>query len=116
MKNKQFILFIIGFILVQVFIKFLKKVIKQKRPVGAKSMDYGMPSRRAGMTLFIVSYLLLFIDEISISSFIISIIFIIGNLGLKFLHNEHSIPQLFVGSIIGIIFGCIFNKLTNVFN
>ena len=75
-------------------------------------MDYGMPSRRAGMTLFIVSFLLLCINNISMSSLIISTIFIAGNLGLKIIHHEHSIPQLFVGSIIGAFFGYIFYNLS----
>lgn len=112
MENKTFQSFIVGFIAVQIVIKLLKKIIKQKRPVGAKSTDYGMPSRRAGMTFFIISFLLLCINNISMLSLIISTIFMAGNLGLKFIHNEHSILQLFVGSIIGAFFGYIFYNLS----
>lgn len=112
MDNRTLQSFIVGFIAVQLVIKLLKKIIKQKRPVGAKGSDYGMPSRRAGMSLFIVSFLLLCINNISMLSFIISTIFVVGNLGLKIIHHEHSIPQLFVGSIIGAFFGYIFYNLS----
>jgi membrane-associated phospholipid phosphatase len=112
MENKAFQSFIVGLIAVQLFIKFLKKVIKQKRPDGAKSKDYGMPSRRAGITLFTISFLLLSIKNIYPTSIIISIIFIVGSLGLKFFQHEHSILQLLVGSIIGVIFGYAFYSLS----
>lgn len=108
MENKVFQSFIVGLIAVQLFIKFLKKVIKQKRPEGATHKDYGMPSRRAGISLYTVCYLLLFIKNISWLSVIVSIIFVAGNFGLKFIHREHSIPQLLVGGVIGSIFGYIF--------
>ena len=112
MENKVFQSFIIGLIAVQLFIKFLKKVIKQRRPDGATSKDYGMPSRRAGISLYTVCYLLLFVKKISWLSVIISIIFVIGNFGSKFIPHEHSIPQLLVGGIIGGLFGYIFYSLS----
>tara|TARA_B110000046_G_scaffold66290_1_gene74204 strand:+ start:2200 stop:2547 length:348 start_codon:yes stop_codon:yes gene_type:complete len=112
MDNKVFQSFIIGLIVVQLFIKFLKKVIKQKRPEGAKSKDYGMPSRRAGISLFTISFLLLLIKNVSQSSILISIIFIAGSLGLKFFQREHSVLQLLVGSIIGVVFGYVFHSLS----
>jgi hypothetical protein len=112
MENKVFQSFIVGLIAVQLFIKFLKKVIKQKRPEGATHKDYGMPSRRAGISFYTICYLLLFVKNISWLSVIVSIIFVTGNFGIKYIQHEHSIPQLLVGGIIGVLFGYAFYKLS----
>ena len=49
MKDKNIIIFYGGLILLQYIVKFLKKIIKQDRPI--KQKTYGMPSTKSA-TLF----------------------------------------------------------------
>lgn len=48
MSDKFVKMFIFGLISVQIIIKILKRIIRQKRPIQKKYSDFGMPSTRAG--------------------------------------------------------------------
>ena len=100
MKDYQVIILISGIFLSQILAKTLKKIIKQHRPI--KSKTYGMPSSRSTVVSFIVFYLIL-TNKFKLSTKFIIIILGLLSLSMKYIIKEHSIYQLIVGGILGII-------------
>ena len=100
MKDYQVIVLISGIFLSQILAKTLKKIIKQSRPI--KSKTYGMPSSRSTVVSFIVFYLIL-TNKFKLSTKFIIIILGLLSLSMKYIIKEHSIYQLIVGVILGII-------------
>ena len=100
MKDYQVIVLISGIFLSQILAKTLKKIIKQSRPI--KSKTYGMPSSRSTVVSFIVFYLILTNNFKLPTKFIIIILGLLS-LSMKYVIKEHSIYQLIVGGILGII-------------
>ena len=100
MKDYQVIVLISGILFSQIFVKILKEIIKQNRPI--KSKTYGMPSSRSTVISFIVFYLI-FVNKFKLSTKFIIIILVLLSLSIKYIIKEHSIYQLIVGVILGII-------------
>tara|TARA_B110000046_G_scaffold61397_1_gene69017 strand:- start:4263 stop:4610 length:348 start_codon:yes stop_codon:yes gene_type:complete len=112
MNNTTIQFFIIGLICTQLSVTQLKKIIHQKRPTGAKSTSYGMPSKRAGRAFYIVTFLLLLNRSPTLLTKVIYIVYILGDCGFRYIDNEHSVVQLLVGGILGILFGCGFYNMS----
>ncbi len=109
MNDKQIIVFFTSILFLNIFIKLLKKVIKQPRPI--KTNTYGMPSSKSTITTFIFIYLIS-IHNYSIQTITILAILVIITILMKYLYKEHSLLQLFIGSLIGSIFAKIIVFLT----
>tara|TARA_Y100000996_G_C22265629_1_gene537804 strand:+ start:129 stop:422 length:294 start_codon:yes stop_codon:yes gene_type:complete len=89
----------------------LKRLIKQKRPSQKLKSDYGMPSTRSAVILFIATYLMLIVKNLSLETKIFAGIFVLTSCYMKYHLKEHSIEQLLVGGGIGIITGYIIYKI-----
>lgn len=112
MNNNTIQFFIIGLICTQITVTQLKKIIHQKRPIGAKSASYGMPSKRAGRVFYIVTFLLLLTGPPTGLTMLICLIYILGDCGFRYIDNEHSVIQLLAGGILGILFGYGFYNMS----
>ena len=102
--------FIFGLLIVIVIVKILKRIIRQDRPQMNGKTDYGMPSTRAGIVFFIAIYLLLENDKLSQSTRIFLIMFACMSSYMKYYLNEHTISQLLLGGIIGVLVAYILHK------
>ena len=106
MENRHIINLTFGILLLKIITKCMKKILKKNRPNGLKG---GMPSFMGALTLYISTYLYLNSNNLSIESLLSIIIFIIGSLSIKYYMKEHTLSQLIVGGIIGILFAKIIN-------
>ena len=113
MNEHQAILFLSGILFAQLFTKFLKNIIKQSRPI--KSKTYGMPSSRATIISFIV-FFLIFTNNFSTKTKTIMITIGIISLSMKYVIQEHSLSQLIVGVILGLILAYIFKLISTKFD
>ena len=113
MKNVDIIIFLFGILWVQVVVKILKRVIKQKRPSQKGKTDYGMPSTRAATVTFMVTYLLLICDNLSNITKIFALIFVFLSCFMKYYLKEHTLEQITIGGLIGVIAGVMLNKIRN---
>ena len=111
MNNVDINLFFFGIISLQVIVKILKRLIKQKRPSQKLKSDYGMPSTRGAVISFIATYLILIIKNLSLETKIFAGIFVLTSCYIKYYLKEHSIEQLLVGGSIGVITGYILYKI-----
>ena len=108
MNDKEVIILFIGILFLNIFIKVLKNIIKQPRPI--KTNTYGMPSSKSTITSFILFYLIC-INKFKLSTNIYLLILLILIILIKYIYQEHTLLQIFVGFIIGGIFGFIFGYL-----
>tara|TARA_B100001057_G_scaffold484687_1_gene563156 strand:+ start:783 stop:1133 length:351 start_codon:yes stop_codon:yes gene_type:complete len=111
MKDQFVKMFIFGLISIQILIKILKKIIRQKRPIQKEHTDFGMPSTRAGLVFFIASYILLSISSLSFETKILIIAFAFCSSLMKVILKVHTIFQITVGGIIGVILGYVFYNI-----
>lgn len=103
----------IGLIINTVINHILKRVINQPRPIFVNgvfkdkycSSYYGMPSGHAQFYGFLLGWLLK--QKIKLDNWKLASILILASIELyyKYSSNCHSIAQLFIGGIIGFIFG-----------
>ena len=112
MNNTTIQFFIVGLICTQILVTQLKKILHQKRPSGSKSASYGMPSKRAGRAFYIVTFLLLLNKSPTLLTKVIYIIYILGDCCFRYIDNEHSVVQLLVGGILGILLGYGFYNMS----
>jgi membrane-associated phospholipid phosphatase len=108
MNDQQFIYLFSGILCLQICIKYLKHIIKQKRPIATKT--YGMPSSRSAVMTFILTYLIM-IHKFPNQTIIIVSLIVSSSLYMKYRLQEHSMNQLLCGSILGILFGFLIWKL-----
>ena len=108
MKDKEAIKFLGGILLCYIVAKVLKKVIKQGRPIKGKT--YGMPSSRSTVMTFIIVFLLMNY-KFSQKTKVILIVLGLLSLFMKYYLKEHSLNQLLVGFILGLIIAYIVNKV-----
>ena len=113
MKEHRGVLFLSGILFAQLISKIFKRIIKQSRPI--KSKTYGMPSSRATIISFIV-FFLIFTNKFSTKTKTIMIIIGIISLSMKYVIHEHSLSQLFVGVILGLILAYIFKLISVKFD
>lgn len=105
----------IGLIINTVINHILKRIINQPRPIFANgvfkdkycSSYYGMPSGHAQFYGFLLGWLLK--EKIKLVNWKLLTILILGSIELyyKYSSNCHSILQLLIGGIIGVILGNI---------
>jgi membrane-associated phospholipid phosphatase len=110
---KYSILFFIGFLLSRLLNKLIKKVYYSPRPKICNKFlasdkciigTNGMPSGHAQSTIFSLTIAYLFTHKYlypSIALFLITIT-------QRIVYNNHTLIQLFIGSIIGIVLGICF--------
>ena len=110
MNNNQIVVFFSSILFLIIFVKILKNIIKQSRPVIGKT--YGMPSSRSTLIIFILVYLIS-IHNYSKRTLIVICILSILIIYIKYLYKEHSLIQLIAGAIIGFIFAKLIVYLTN---
>ena len=110
MKDKNIIIFYGGLILLQYLVKFLKKIIKEDRPI--KSKTYGMPSTKSATLFYIMTYLMIMNNIEKRTKIILFILAIVGIL-YKLMYKEHSYEQVIIGAIIGIFYAYIVKYITN---
>ena len=108
MNDIEVIKFFFGILFIQIIVKIFKKIIKQSRPIASKT--YGMPSSRSAVMTFIVLYLIL-TNKFTMKTKLLISLFVLCSLTMKFVIKEHSLLQLFCGSIIGIILAIIFSNI-----
>lgn len=119
-KPRMLFYFIIGIFLSFIGNMSLKGIIKQPRPefdtksfniaLNTNSMRYifgydiyGMPSGHAQMAFFITTFLYLVTRNIWIAFSLLLLSFII--MCQRVVYNRHTILQVLVGSVVGILFG-----------
>tara|TARA_B100000035_G_C20948226_1_gene530739 strand:+ start:541 stop:864 length:324 start_codon:yes stop_codon:yes gene_type:complete len=107
MNDKEAKKLLFGILLCYVLAKFLKKLIKQSRPIKGKT--YGMPSSRSTVMAFIIFFLIMTYD-FSMKTKIILVLIGITTLLMKYYLKEHSINQLLFGIILGTLIAYLFNK------
>ena len=110
MKDKNIIIFYGGLILLQYLVKFLKKIIKEDRPI--KSKTYGMPSTKSATLFYIMTYLMIMNNIEKRTKIILFMLAIVGIL-YKLMYKEHSYEEVIIGAIIGIFYGYIVKYITN---
>jgi acid phosphatase family membrane protein YuiD len=107
-SDKYVLKLFLGLIFLQIFVKFLKKLFKESRPI--KSNTYGLPSTKAATLVFIATYLIL-TNKLNSSTVLILLVALILPLFMKYYSREHSMKQIVVGSIIGLSVAYIIVKL-----
>tara|TARA_B100001094_G_C17785822_1_gene601963 strand:- start:311 stop:649 length:339 start_codon:yes stop_codon:yes gene_type:complete len=112
MKDKNIIIFYGGLILLQYIVKFLKQIIKQDRPI--KKNTYGMPSTKSATLFYIMTYLMI-MNTLNEKTKIT--LFILAGIGVlyKLLYKEHSVEQIGIGAIIGIVYAYFIKYIVNYF-
>ena len=108
MKDKESIKLLGGILICYIVAKVFKKVIKQSRPI--KGITYGMPSSRSTVMTFIIVFLLMNY-KFSQKTKVILIVVGLLSLCMKYYLKEHSLNQLLVGFILGLIIAYIVNKI-----
>ena len=101
-SDKYVLKLFLGLIFLQIFVKFLKKLFKESRPI--KSNTYGLPSTKAATLVFIATYLIL-TNKLRDSTIVIIVIALLLPLFMKYYSKEHSLKQLFIGGLVGLLFG-----------
>ena len=110
MKDKEIQIFILGIAINIVLVKILKKLLRLPRPISKSDATFGMPSTRAATLTFIIVYLILLYKPKQLTLFIMiaTILFLCS---LKYLMKEHSLLQLIIGSLIGLIIAYLLYKI-----
>jgi membrane-associated phospholipid phosphatase len=121
-QKKYLFSYFIFFIANTLVNKILKNIIKEKRPEnGIKIMNenyaglekYGMPSGHAQSSFFSISFLC-FVKGFSITT--IFELFIAGlTLFQRWKYKNHTLEQLLVGSIFGMVFAYISFNITKLY-
>lgn len=123
-KKIYMLYFVIGFVINNMLNVILKLLIKEPRPnkdyniltENGKRLyfdKYGMPSGHAQLCGFALAYITLVLNNPYISGLylLVSILSLIQ----RYKYNKHTILQLIVGFVIGILVGYIFYHITNKF-
>ena len=103
MNDIEISVFFIFALVVRVIGKWLKRVIKQARPI--KSNSYGMPSGRGIIVGFTAVYFFLLYPNMNKNTQAIIITASIFATYMKYYLREHTLLQLVVGLVCGILLG-----------
>ena len=104
MNDKQCIIFFLGIFFINIFVKIIKKIIKQQRPI--PSNTYGMPSSKSSVMTFILVYLIC-VNHFKRTTIIFIISVSIITILIKYFYQEHSLSQLLAGILLGFIIALI---------
>lgn len=111
MNQKDIISLTMGILVLKLFTKILKYIIDQKRPNGLKG---GMPSFLASYTMFFATYIY-YTSTCNVTCKVCLFLFLLGTQYSKYYLREHSFNQLFVGNIIGFLFGLVVVKFQKLY-
>jgi len=110
MKDYDIQKFAIGIGLIFLIVKILKQYLKIPRPVMKSDLTYGMPSTRAATLFFIIMFLIL-TNDVSIITMLMLLTVALVACCIKYIMKEHSLNQLFVGAILGVIVSLLLHKI-----
>ena len=79
----------------------MKKLFKESRPINSNT--YGLPSTKAATLVFIATYLIL-TNKLKDSTVILLVVALLVPLFMKYYSKEHSMKQLFIGGLVGLLF------------
>ena len=115
MNDVDWVFFIVGIFVIQISARTLKLFIKQKRPwpVGEYSKTYGMPSGRASVMFYIITYIILSLQNKTFIHIIIILLVGFGSLAMKYISKEHNVQQLFAGMVLGSTVGFIWKYISS---
>jgi dolichyldiphosphatase len=116
MRSFQALYFIFGGFLCGILAKTLKRLIRQPRPTKIKSRGYGMPSSHSQVASFFATYSnfesgfikadwSIHVGLVVANAIALSVIWSRVRLG------HHSLAQVSVGTVIGMLFGYFWNRL-----
>jgi heme O synthase-like polyprenyltransferase len=118
--------YLYGYFIFYIFATFintiLKNIFKQARPTNGKSImnedysgvqQYGMPSYHAQLSFFSIAFL--YLVKKSTSLLIIETFIAFVTIYQRWFYRRHTIEQLFVGSVVGIILGYTGYSITSQF-
>jgi len=108
--SHQFLLFLL-LILFNVFINtLLKNIIQEERPLPTSQygelQKHGMPSGHAQMTAFLFTYQ---IQKLNFTTNFILFLMLALSYYQRYIFNFHSFNQIFIGGMIGSLFGLLFS-------
>lgn len=113
-KTDIFVVFIIGYIVNVLLNTTLKKWIHQKRPsnpikflINEHVSSYGMPSNHSQSIFYCITFLLLSRNKLDVWT-LVSLLICLLALYERWHFRNHTIEQLMVGMVIGIVIGNIF--------
>jgi len=112
MNDKEGTVLTVGFFIVIVIVKIMKRYLRHPRPSTGLQKTFGMPSTRAATIFFVITYLMLIIKRIQHKTILIMLVIAFTACVMKYVMREHTILQLVVGAIIGIIGGFIANYIS----
>lgn len=95
--------FIVGLGVIIILVKILKRTLRMPRPLMETLSTYGMPSTRGASFMFIITYIILTTPNISKLTIVLLISVVLICCGIKWSMKEHSLLQLTVGGIIGVL-------------
>jgi membrane-associated phospholipid phosphatase len=127
-KPKMLFYFIIGIFLSFIVNNILKGIIKQPRPeFNTKEVSialqtsavryilgydiYGMPSGHAQTSFFITTFIYLVTRDILITFFMTLLSIMV--MFQRVIYNEHTILQVIIGALIGVLFGFFSYHIAN---
>ena len=119
LKCNHHLFFFLGLVFSHLLAKSLKNIVKQSRPSGAFLSSYGMPSDHSQFLFFATSYLTLVVfsraniqkSSAILTSTFMTIITLVVCYSRLYL-GVHSLQQVVVGGIVGIVTGPIWYNLT----
>ena len=114
-KKKYFWFYLVFYFINSFINRLFKIIIREPRPIGGKSLisiekydgieKYGMPSGHAQSSMFSLTYL--YLVKQSPIWLLIELFIAMLTLYQRWNYRRHTIQQLFVGSIVGIVFAYI---------
>jgi len=110
MKEHQVQKLVFGVVFIIFVVKILKRILKIPRPIMKSSSTFGMPSTRAASLFFIAVYLIL-TNKLSNTTKILLITAVSLSCSMKYFLKEHSIEQLVIGALLGIVLAYIIDKI-----
>lgn len=114
MNDLEISIFFIGALIVRVFGKWLKRVIKQERPIPSNS--YGMPSGRGVIVGYTLVYFLLIYPNMQNRTILTITLSSLFACYMKYYLREHSVEQLIAGFITGSILGLLAYGISRYLN
>eukprot|EP01095_Lingulamoeba_sp_RSL-Kostka_P009508 TRINITY_DN3308_c0_g1_i1.p1 TRINITY_DN3308_c0_g1~~TRINITY_DN3308_c0_g1_i1.p1 ORF type:complete len:171 (+),score=0.01 TRINITY_DN3308_c0_g1_i1:186-698(+) len=120
-RDLSTIFFFIGQVFNQIISMVLKKLINSPRPEGSPRSGSGMPSSHSQMIAFFSCYIILLLYtrlkfENNINKHLLSVCLIFSTIMVAFSRTYilyHTYEQIFVGIIIGVVFGSLWFIIQN---